>query len=208
MEKWDKVVAEQKPYNKQIVALLEKIKALHKDVLNARFVLRDCVDLVRSALTQKLHIDYIDACITLAEGKKDIALAKFAANKKLLEGFAQVLAAHSDYSMYETLCDQGKNRKVNPYFEDALKDNILNNYCRTAAYELVQFVYTKEADVLATWAQNSEKGEPIPTEAFEAEITKIFDAFKAMPLKDMHPAVPCDLHTVIDNLLKEETLWN
>ena len=208
MEKWSAVVAEQKPYNKQIVALLEKIKALPKDALNARFVLRDCVDLVRSALTQKLHIDYIDACIALAEGKKDAAIAKFAANKKLLEGFAQVLAAHSDYSMYETLCDQGKNRKVNPYFEDALKDNILNNYCRTAAYELVQFVYTKEADVLAAWAQNSEKGEPIPTEAFEAELTKIFDAFKALPLKDMHPVVPCDLQKVIDNLRKDENLWN
>jgi len=185
---------------------LEKIKVLPKDVLNAKFVLRDCVDLVRSVLTQKLHIDYIDACITLAEGEKDAAVAKFAANRKLLEGFAQVLSAHSDYSMYETLRHQGKNRKVNPYFEDALKDNILNDYCRTAAYELVAFVYTKEADVLAAWVQNSEKGEAIPD--FLAERAEIFDGFKVLPLKDMHPAEPCDLYTTIDNLLKEEELWN
>ncbi len=208
MEKWSKVVAEQKPYNKQIVALLEKIKALPKDVLEARFVLRDCVDLIRSALTQKLHIDYIDACITLAEGEKDAAVAKFAANRKLLEGFARVLSAHSDYSMYETLCHQGKNRKVNPYFEDALKDNILNDYCRTAAYELVAFVYTKEADVLAAWAEKSEKGAAVPAEDFLAEREKIFDAFKALPLKNMHPAEPSDLYTTIDDLLKEEELWN
>ena len=126
----------------------------------------------------------------------------------MLVGFAQILASHSDYSMYETLQSQGVSRKVNPYFEDALKDNILNNYCRTAAYELVQFVYTKEADVLAAWAEESQKGDAVPKEMFEAEIAKIFDAFKAMPLQDMHPAQPSDLVATIDDLLKEETLWN
>lgn len=108
--------------------------------------------------------------------------------------------SHSDYSMYETLCHQGKNRPVNPYFEDALKDNILNDYCRTAAYELVSFVYTKEADVLAAWAENSKPGEAIPAEDFLAERAKIFDDFKALPLAEMHAT--CDLCTAIDRVLK------
>jgi len=206
MEKWSRVVAEQKAYDPQIVKLLQKVYDLPESVLNKPFVLRDCVDLVRSALTQKLHIDYMDACIALAEGRKAEALAKFAANKKLLTGFADVLSAHSDNSMYETLCHQGKNRPVNPYFEDALKDNILNDYCRTAAYELVKFVYTKEADVLSAWAESAQPGDAIPAEDFLAARAKIFEEFKTTPLAEMHAT--CDLHTAIDELLKEQVLWN
>lgn len=108
--------------------------------------------------------------------------------------------SHGDYSMYETLCHQGKNRPVNPYFEDTLKDNILNDYCRTAAYELVKFVYAKEADVLAAWAENSKPGEAIPAEDFLAERAKIFDDFKALPLAEMHAT--CDLCAAIDRVLK------
>ena len=53
--------------------------------------------------------------------------------------------------MYRTLLEQGKEKAVNPYFEEALKENLLNRYCRTAAYELVKAVYTQEADVLESW---------------------------------------------------------
>ena len=204
VEKWSAVVAEQKQYNAEIKELLQKVGDLPKNVLDRQFILRDCVDLVRSALTQKLHIDYMDACIMLAEGAKEKALAKLAANRKLLRGFADVLASHGDYSMYETLLSQGENRKVNPWFEDALKDNILNDYCRTAAYELARFVYTKEADVLSAWVENSRPGEGLPD--FRAEREKIFNDFKALPLAQMHAT--CDLQTAIDEFLKEETLWN
>jgi len=210
MEKWSQLVETQRPYDKDIVTLLKKIKALPKEVLDARFVLRDCVDLIRSALVQKLHIDYMEGCILFArwqEGAADgnAVLAKWEENGKLLGALADILSTHEDYSMYATLCHQGKNRPVNPYFEDALKDNILNDYCRTAAFELVKFVYTKESALFGKWVADcitAGKGEAIPTEAFEAERTKIFDDFKAMPLQNMHTDAPCDLYTAIDRVLE------
>ena len=210
MQKWTEVVEYQKPFNSNIVTLLRKIKALPKEVLDARFVLRDCVDLIRSALVQKLHIDYMDTCILFArwqagEVDGDSVLAKWEENGKLLGALADILGTHEDYSMYATLCHQGKNRPVNPCFEDALKDNILNDYCRTAAFELVKFVYTKESAVFGQWVADciaAGKAEAIPAEAFEAERTKIFDAFKAQPLQDMHAEAPCDLYTAIDRVLE------
>ena len=210
MKHWTEVVTYQKTFDKNIVTLLRKIRALPGAVLKDRFVLRDCVDIVRSTIVQKLHIDYMDACVQFAGWQKgevdgDTVLARWDACGKLLDAFGDVLDAHEDYSMYATLCDQGKNRKVNPYFEDALKDNILNDYCRTAAFELVKFVYTKESAVFGKWVAGciaSGKAEAIPTEAFEAERTKIFDAFKALPLKDMHTDSPCDLYTAIDRVLE------
>ena len=192
------------------VTMLKKIKALPKDVLESPFGHRDCVDLVRSVVTQMLHIHYIDASILFTDWQKGKATAEAVQSaleycRKLLNVFGDVLNTHEDYSIYQTLVDQGKNRKVNPYFEDALKDNILNDYCRTAAYELVKYVYLKEADVFGSWVSDciaKGQGGAIPKEAFEAERTNIFDDFKAMPLKDMHPTDLMNLTDVIDRLLE------
>ena len=100
--------------------------------------------------------------------------------------------------------DQGKNRKVNPYFEEALKENILNNYCRTAAYELVQHVYKKESAVFGAWVDRSlaeKQAKPLPTEQFETARNEIFAAYKALPLKAMQPESPCELLSVLAKML-------
>ena len=209
LTKWTQVVAEQRPYDGQIITLLQQVRALPQEALNDKFIHRDCVDLVRSAITQKLHIDYIDACIAFAGWQKgqvqaETVLAKWDTCQKLLEALADVLDSHEDYSMFKTLCDQGRNRKVNPFFEDALKDNLLNNYCRTAAYELVKYVYCKESGVFAGWIRDciaAGKAESLPADVFEKDRIRIFDEFKALPLADMHPAEPCCLHQVIDRML-------
>ena len=106
--------------------------------------------------------------------------------------------------MYATLQDQGKNRKVNPYFEEALKDNILNNYCRTAAYEPVKYVYIKESAVFGAWVGQclaEKQGKPLPTEQFETARCRIFAEYKALPLKAMQPEVPCELGAVLETML-------
>lgn len=209
LEKWSQVVSYQKTFDTAIVNLLRKIRNLSRQMLEEPFVLRDVVDIVRSVLVQKLHIDYIDACIAFAKWQRreesaETVCAKLAANRKLLAGLGDILDAHEDYSMYATLLHQGKNRPVNPYFADALKDNILNDYCRTAAFELVKFVYIKEADVLAGWmtdCMTAGEGMPVPAEEFNEARTRIFDEFKALPLAEMHPNTPCDLYTALDRVL-------
>jgi hypothetical protein len=187
-----------------------RLESVPEDVRNARFVLRDCVDLVRSAITQKLHMDYIEACILFADWQNgqvsgEQVLAKWAKCERLLECLGDLLDTHPDYSMYQTLLDQGRNRPVNPYFEDALKDNLLNNYCRTAAFELVKFVYCRESAVLRQWVQDCVvKGQyqPAPTDVFETQRNRIFDDFKATPLADLHKASAGDLVEVIDCMLE------
>ena len=210
MAKWTEVVSYQKTFEKQIASLLRKVKDLPAETLDAPFVLRDCVDIVRSVLAQKLHIDYVDAAITFAKwqqgaGSKTAVREKLAVNRELLDAFAQVLNVHRDYSMSETLAHQGKNRPVNPCFADALKDNLLNDYCRTAAYELAQFVYTKEADVLADWMETcmtTGAGAPVPAEAFNDARARIFEEFKALPWEKMHPDALCELGVVLDRVLE------
>ena len=198
-----------KQFEDRIAALLERVATLPKAVLENSFAHRDCVDLVRSVITQKLHIDYMDACIAVSAWQKgklsgETVMEKWAHCGKLLAAFADVLDSHPDYSMYQTLCDQGKNRPVNPYFADALKDNLLNDYCRTAAFELVKFVYCKEAAVFENWVGDSLAiGKLQPADTFETERTRIFDEFKALPFEKMHEVPACDLHTAIDRVLKE-----
>jgi len=209
-KKWGDLVAAQRPCDGEIAALLKTVRNLPREVQESRFVLRDCVDLVRSVIVQKLHVDYIDAAIAFAQWRKgtvdgETVLAKWEHCRRLMEALGKVLDAHKDYSMYETLCHQGKNRKVNPFFEDALKDNLLNDYCRTAAYELVTFVYCKEAAVYSKWVADcvaAGEGTAVPAEAFEAERSRIFEEFKALPLKDMHTEKACSLNEAIDCLLK------
>ena len=210
LAQWSKVVAAQRPYDSNIKTLLEKIKNLPGEVTEDRFAYRDCVDLVRSVITQKLHIDYLDACMSVsAWGKGELAaeqvLAKWTACRQLMAAFADVLDAHEDYSMYQTLLDQGKNRPVNPYFADALKDNLLNNYCRTAAFELVKYVYCKESAVFEKWVTDSiaaGKAAPLPADIFEKDRNRIFDEFKALPFEQMHTQPACDLPTAIDRVLE------
>jgi len=207
LAQWTKTVAYQKQFEDNIAALLKKVAALPASVLEDPFAWRDCADLVRSVITQKLHIDYIDAAIALSRWQKGEVPAETVAKKwtdcgKLLSALADVLDSHPDYSMYETLQDQEKNRPVNPYFADALKDNLLNDYCRTAAFELVKFVYCKEASVFKNWVADSlSAGKILPSDTFDTERKRIFEEFKAMPFAQMHAAPACDLSAAIGRIL-------
>ena len=107
--------------------------------------------------------------------------------------------------MYKTLVDMGKNRPVNPYFEEALKDNVINNYCRSATYEAVSFMYCKEARVYGKWIEDciqNNKKEAVPTDDFEKASKEIFEQFKEMPLAAMQTGDRSDLLEVTSRLLE------
>jgi len=206
---WTERTAKEKSFDGTIVTLLQKIRALPGEVLEDPFVLRDCVDLVRSVLTQMLHIHYVDAALQFAawqrgEAEAEAVLAKWTYCRGLLESFPEVLNTHADYSMLETLREQGKDRPVNPFFAEALKENLLNKYCRTAAYELAAYVYRKEADVLGDWivrcVAEGQTG-AFPTAEFQQAQDKIRREFMELPFEAMHPTGLVPLHDAIDRLL-------
>ena len=186
-------ITEAKAYDGVILHLLKTVAELPREVTEDQFALRDCVDLIRTAVLIRLHYGYFEGSLLFdrwnkGEAEADAVLAKWDFCRKLLDLYGDILRVHKDYSMYETLRELGANRKVNPAFEEALKDNGLCGYCRSAVYEALRYVYVKEADVLADWIRRSiqaGKAEAVPTEDFLEAGKQIFAEFKATPLADM-----------------------
>ena len=110
-------------------------------------------------------------------------------NEKMLSVFSDVLGVHEDNSMYDSLVALSKNRPVNPYFENTLKDNVINWYCRTGTYEAAKGVYHKEFAFFKDWMLkllSDNDRENRNTDDFEKVKERIFEEFKQIPLKDFH----------------------
>lgn len=91
--------------------------------------------------------------------------------------------------MYDSLAALSKNRPINPHFEDALKDNVVNWYCRTGAYEASKGVYEKEFEFFKNWMLkqlSDDNRKSRNTDEFEKAKERIFEEFKNTPLKDFH----------------------
>lgn len=183
----------EKNFEAGIKALIKTLRDLPQAVTEDPFALRDCVDLFRTVVLTWLHYGYLEAGLLFARWQKgeteaSAVLEKWDFSRKLLDLYGDILRIHVDNSIYETLQELGANRKVNPAFEEALKDNALCGYCRSAAYEAVRYVYSKEADVLQNWISKciaAGKAEAVPAEEFLDAGKQIFAEFKAIPLADM-----------------------
>jgi len=106
--------------------------------------------------------------------------------------------------MYHSLLELQKNRPVNPHFENTLKDNVINWYCRTSAYEAVKGVYQKEFSVFKEWMikrLNSNDVNNMDMSSFPIEKERIFEEFKSVPLKEFHNSEKSGYKEVIENLL-------
>lgn len=210
LNEWRKEIEYSNSFNKDVITLLQKVKALPAEVLNNKFAMRDCMDLMRSAISQILQICYVDTCIAYmdlqkGEGDADRVLKALDFYSSLMDSFGDLLYLHDDYSMYKTLCDQAKNRPINPAFADTLKDNLLNNYCRTAAFELVRFVYCKEITVFSDWIKSriaENNLESLLPESFPTERERIFNEFKALPFEEMQKYPAKNFAEAIDGVLK------
>jgi len=122
----------------------------------------------------------------------------------MLDLFGDVLGLHEDNCMYYSLLELKKNRKVNPHFENALKDNVINWYCRTSAYEAVKGVYIKEFSVFKEWMSGvlSSKDRKTPDmSSFKEEKARVFGEFRNTPLEEFHKNQKPDYKTVIEKLL-------
>ena len=126
--------------------------------------------------------------------------------EKMLDVFADVLGLHEDNCMYHSLSDLKKNREINPHFESTLKDNVINWYCRTSAYEEVKGVYKKEFAVFKDWMFNklsSNDRTDADMSGFAKEKERILEEFKSIPLEDFHKNQKPDYKAVIEKLLSE-----
>ena len=205
--------AEFEDFEKAFVPGMEKVSAciyaLSEDVFKEPFVRRDVVDILKTIMMKKMQY----ACIKLSfsimrwcrgenEEKGIKALMDYI--EQMLDIFGDVLGLHEDNSMYYSLLDLGKNREVNPCFEDALKDNVVNWYCRTSVYEVVKGVYQKEFDVFKKWMLQNlaiNNRTDLDMSNFQSEKERIFEEFKAVSLQAFHENVKPDYKEVLRKLI-------
>ncbi len=161
------------------------------------FVLRDMVDLGRTAAARVLHFGLCKLFLALEswrDGKENSAeiLALLKQNQSMLSLLGELLSADDDYSLYASLRNLLKKHECNPDFEHTLKGNAENGYCRSFITELVKEVYLPEMGVVAGEIRKYLKtgkrvrliypeGKP---EAFQKQIV---DAFYRKPLSEMAP---------------------
>lgn len=151
--------------------------------LDKKFILRDSVDLIRTVLGRYLNL-IIEQTVSIME-KTDYITALEDHYMNLLQLLGKVLTLNNDFSVYQSLKELEKVAPVNPRFEVTLKKNIYNYYCWQGAYELVQYIYLKEGQLVFDWIKNAETG----TEAnFAESMEAITKCYMETPLADMQPA--------------------
>lgn len=200
-------------YEKTFIPDMKKtlllIRDLPEDIYSKPFIRRDVADILKTVVMKKIQYSFIKLSYSIlrwrkGENEEEQIRTLLDYNEKMLCLFADTLALHEDNSMYHSLLELQKNRPVNPHFENTLKDNVINWYCRTSAYEAVKGVYQKEFSVFKEWMikrLNSNDVNNMDMSRFPIEKERIFEEFKSVPLKEFHNSEKSGYKEVIENLL-------
>ena len=175
--------------------------ALLSDVpWNDAFVRRDAIDLARMVLDRLIALRTMELCRDIAAWRKGGAAAsaqqqeQLAARAetvvRLCDLMADLLALHTDYSLWESYQRLDAVEKIqNPAFEKTLFENASCPYCRSHQYELARHWYAaharKMADRLAKAVASGDRAAKL-SEGAEAERL----ALKAKPLESLRPTLP------------------
>ena len=176
-----------KPFPAVLACTPRLFKALAEIDWDGDFIRRDAVDLARTAADRLISAARVKLLATYhswkastgttptggsqSGGSQFIATAadvKNAASAYVALGhaFADLLALHTDYSLYESYLRLDAVEKIrNPDFEHVLYDNASCGYCRSHQYEVAQHwavpAMTDLANMLAERAAAGDKS-PIP----------------------------------------------
>lgn len=160
---------------------------------------RDAIDLARTVAGRTFSYAlyrYVIAQGEWAQGKADAAAVKAAGGRcmTILTALRDILALHDDYSLNVSMAKLQAVHPVNPCFEQTLKGNAENGYCRTYIYELFDDYYLPQLALYTDWVGERVAGgdtksplrpaKPLPMQA-------VVDAFYAKPLAEMaRPSAP------------------
>lgn len=112
---------------------------------------RDIIDLARTAAARLFQYLYFTVTVRHLEQKDTAEILSIM--RELLNELTGILAASPDFSLNDTLDQLKKGKSVNPAFEETLKGNAENDYCRSFIYELCEACYKKELDLFAKQMQ-------------------------------------------------------
>lgn len=187
---------------KECFVLLNK---LSNSIDKNEFMRRDIVDIARTLVGRYVNILLTLQGIAIVEyrktgtNKEKIVLYMQEAQKGL-ELLKQVLSTHEDFSLYHTLTELNRTEKVYEGFEETLKNNTINWYCRTSIYESVKEVYIPELAYMNEMLLDCmDKGEYKESrlEEFKTKSNEIVNAYIAKPFTEIHKDGKSDLKQII-----------
>ncbi len=168
------------------------------------FVRRDAIDIARMVLDRVIALRTMELCRDIAAwrtGKCKVESVKckngdgnlVAQAKKILalnEKMADLLALHSDYSLWETYQRIDAIEKIrNPEFSKTLFENASCPYCRSHQYELARHWYAPHVRKMTErLAKAVAAGDRMAAFSEGAEKERL--ALKAKPLESLKPTLP------------------
>jgi len=182
------------PQMKEVPALCKKLADLPYGTGDA-FVDRDAIDLARTTAGRVFSYAlyrFAGAQADWREGKAEAGAVKAAGERctSLLTVLRDILALHDDYSMNASMAKLQAVHSVNPAFEQALKGNAENGYCRTYIYELFDNYYLPQLALYTKWVDERVAGGDIKSPMKPAKplpMRAVVEGFYAKPLAEMAP---------------------
>ena len=160
------------------------------------FIYRDIIDIARTIVVHVMFYGFIKMILKMekwrrtGKGAEDI-LKRSTDLHIFMKQLSELIGLHQDYSLCASLLKLGENNKVNHVFENTLKGNAENSYCRSFIYELFGKIYLKEFEIYIEWVaakmKSNNRSEWKRPDYFNDEKKKIQDEFYNTPLKEMAP---------------------
>jgi hypothetical protein len=195
-----------KYYASDIKKVLFEIANMPKSVFEKPFIRRDTVDIMKTVSFKMLQYTCAEALYEMREltqGSDASAIKeKLTRVKKMLSALGDVLGLSEDYSMLASYNDLSKNRRINPAFAEAYRENVVNHYCRTGVYEVVKGIYEKEVDVFNKWAFERLDGNRSFSYTPDLKDAKdrIFGEFMETPLESFHTEKTDDYKEIAERM--------
>ena len=163
------------------------------------FVQRDAIDIARMVLDRLIAVRVWEfgrelgvwrTNTTASVQQQDVLLAKINRVAELCDAMADLLALHTDYSLWESYQRLDAVEKIrNPAFEKTLFENASCDYCRSHQYELARYWYAPHVKaVAAKLAKAVAAGDRKADISVKAEKERL--ALKARPLESLKPTLP------------------
>ena len=167
------------------------------------FIKRDSIDIARTVLDRLIALRTMELCGEIAAWRKGKTTASGQQQGDLVargntiaalcDKMADLLALHTDYSMWETYQRLDAVEKIqNPDFSKTLFENASCPYCRSHQYELARHWYAvrarQMAERLATAVADGNRAAKFGGAAGDAEQMRL--ALKAKPLESLKPTLP------------------
>ena len=156
---------------------------------------RDAIDLARTAADRLISAARVKLLATYHDwkaGTASPASVKAAADAYVALGraFADLLALHTDYSLYESYQRLDAVEKIrNPDFEHVLYDNASCGYCRSHQYEVAQYwAVPAMTDLAAMIVERVAAGDKSPIPLLNQDRYRVRSLHR--PLAEMRPTLP------------------